>query len=232
VHTNKVAGIFIVIVCFDITNIHSKKAHYGIDFFTIQKWPPVYQSDPHHSRHVVSSKKSLTVYDNNQKFQTLYFPRDITAWKLSSDGNTIMVAADKATFCWRCVYIKGIGTKKFSLIWDNGDELFCHGATLNNVKGLAPTNQRVMEQNGAVVVSLAPGETQETLENLVTPKLTANDAKTLQKQLLSLFQKKKEIEKTRQEIDNEIEDINQKLVAFYEIKETIPEDPFAFLKDL
>jgi len=214
-----------VIFCFDITNIHSKKAHYGMDFFTIQKWPPVFQSDPHHSRSVVSSKKSLTIYEHSQKFQTLYFPREITAWRLSNDGNTLIVSADKATFCWRCIPIKSLGTKKFSLIWDNGDELFCQGATLNNVKGLAPTNQRVMEQNGAVVV-VAPTETQET-PTTTTSTLTANDAKTLQKQLMS-FLKKKEIEKTRQEIDNEIEDINQKLVAFYEAKEK--EDPFAFLK--
>jgi len=87
-----------------------------------------------------------------------------------------------------------------------------------------------MEQNGAVVVAVATGETQET-ENSTTSKLTANDAKALQKQLMTLFQKKKGIEKTRQEIDNEIEDINQKLVAFYDSKEKEPEvvDPLELL---
>jgi len=111
------------------------------------------------------------------------------------------------------VYKKLKIKKKYGLAWDNGDELFCHKATICNCIGLSPMNKRVLEENGAIVIQSAVVE--PAAEEKKPQGLTLNDVKNLQKQLSELYVKKKEIEKTRLGIDGEIQEINEKLMVFY-----------------
>jgi len=158
-----------IVFCFDITNINGTKTHKGIDLYTIDTWPPNYEQDPTHSRRVEVNKKTLTVFENNQKFQTLNFPREITAHRLSHDANSIMVSANKATFCLRMM--KNFkDKKKYGLAWDNGDELFCHKTKLCNCKGLSPMNKRVLEENGAIVVQAVETKTAPTIDGKALQK--------------------------------------------------------------
>jgi len=136
---------------------------------------------------------------------------------MSPDANTIMVAADKTSFCWKLTPFKD--KKKYSLIWDNGDELFCHKTKLCNCKGLSPANKRVFEQYGAIYVQSTDTEPAESAK---AASMNINEVKALQNKLASLYLKKKDLDKSRQLIDNEIDEINQTLLGFYSIQDIEP----------
>jgi len=73
-------------------------------------------------------------------------------------------------------------------------------------------NKRVLEENGAIIIQT---EIEPAAEEKKPVGLSLNDVKVFQKQLADLYLKKKEIEKTRLQLDGEIEEINQKLMVFY-----------------
>jgi len=64
-----------------------------------------------------------------QKSQDLYLPRPVTSLRFNHDASTLLVASDKALFCWKY----NEQHKEYALTWKNGDVLL---ASETNFKGI------------------------------------------------------------------------------------------------
>jgi len=152
--------------------------------------------------------------------QTLFFPRDITAYTVSDDKSTLMVASHTLLYCFK----KNYKEDKYLLQWDEGDTLVCEDAKCEGVIGLSDNNKSVFRQRKALISSRL------VMDELSFPQLSLNE--TVTKFKLELDEIKQEEQKReeklvtiKQEVEKSLENMKQQIEKdFGMIKEQIKEE--------
>jgi WD40 repeat protein len=199
------------VLCWDLTAPYP----YSQDFFTLQSWPPFVDKKPtkplpRHFQISLENPSHFEIYEDENLVQTFYFPRPITAWDITEDGEMLSVASDNMLFCWQY----NSKEKQYGLLWDDGDALLCNGTIFKDVKGLSESNAQIFTQYGAVI-STSTSETLSIIELKKKEPPVANFPEILEpEELESLERQLEEAKKQKQVLKQKIQTHYQALTKY------------------